>query len=211
MIFAPLAGRAEAMSGRPSRPWISAPSRLVAIGALVLVTLVAGVDLPKGVVRLRESVPTPNYCAAGDGFGGGMVALVQVEGGALDEDYRCPVDAFAGQDSFVPIPLIGTQSGELAGTHGGSSTFFVLPSATAGTIKSVTLDFTSVGADLTNALYVTVFQGNAELANVAGTETPRPGHLYLSFTSRGVDPIVVRIQSFNVENLPPLSYSITPS
>lgn len=169
------------------------------------------VDVPKWVVRLRGSAPTPSYCAAENGFGGGMVALVQVTGGALDEDYLCPVDAFAGQASFAPIPLTGTQSGVLAGTHGGSPTFYLLPSAPAGTTQSVTLDFTPVGADLTNAFYLTVFQGNTVLANVAGTDTPRPGHLHPSFTSRGSDPIVARIQSFNVEYLPPLSYSISPS
>jgi hypothetical protein len=169
------------------------------------------VDVPKWVVRLRESVPTSHYCAAANGFGGGAVALVQVEGGALDEDYLCPIDAFAGQASFVPIPLTGTQSGELAGTHGGSSTFYTLPSAGTGATQSATVDFTPVGADLANALYVTVFQGNAELANVGGTETPTPGHLHLSFTSSGSDPIVVRVQNFNVENLPPIQYTISPN
>lgn len=169
------------------------------------------VSLPTWIVRLRESVKTPAYCSADNGFGGGGIALVQDEFGSMDQDFLCPADPFAEQASYVPFALTVPLSGQLFGTHGGASTFYALSAKAAGGTPAVTLDFAPVGADTANALFVTVSQDNQELANVRGTDTPTPGHLHLSFTPHGSDPIIVRIQSFNSENSPPVSYTITPA
>lgn len=169
------------------------------------------VNLPKWVVQLHESVPAATYCSAENGFGGGSIALVQVEGQSLDQDVACPGNAFAGQAGYAAYPLTIPQYGELFGTHGGVSTFYLVSSKGAGATQSVTFDFTPHGADLANALFLTVSQDNQNLAQARGTDTSTPGHLHLTFTPRGSDPIVVRVQSFNSEGTPPVSYSIAPS
>lgn len=168
------------------------------------------IDLPKWVVRLKESVQTARYCDAANGFGGGTVALVQDQFGSIDQDYACPVDAFAGQPTYVPFPLSQTQYGQLFGTHGGASTFYALPARSPGVTRSLTFDYAPFGADVANAIFLTVSQGNTTLAEVRGTDTPTPGHLSLTFTPQGTDPIIVRIQTFNYENVPPISYRLTP-
>ena len=63
------------------------------------------VNLPKWVVQLHESVPAVTYCSAENGFGGGSIALVQVEGQSLDQDVACPGDAFAGTIGLRGLPV----------------------------------------------------------------------------------------------------------
>jgi hypothetical protein len=168
------------------------------------------ISLPKWVVRLRQSVAAPAYCASDNGFGGGSVALVQDESGNVDQDFSCPTNAFGGQASYVPYPLTGPLYAQLFGTHGGVSTFFALTSTATGSAQSITLDFSPSGADVANALFLTVSQDNQLLASARGTDTPTPGHLRLTFVPTGPDPIIARVQSFNVENSPPISYAINP-
>jgi hypothetical protein len=168
------------------------------------------VNLPTWVVRLRASVDTGAYCSAAHGFGGGSTALVQDEFGKVDADLSCPGNAFAGLSGYIPYPLTQTQYATLFGTHGGVSTYYALPTGASGTPQSVTLDFAPSGADVANALFLAVSQGNLQLASARATDTPTPGHLRLSFTPTGSGPIVVRLQSFNFEDTPPISYAISP-
>ncbi|MBX6772059.1 MAG: hypothetical protein IRY83_10070 [Chloroflexi bacterium] len=168
------------------------------------------VDLPKWTVRLTGSVPADAYCAPENGFGGGAIAMVQEGGSGLDRDIRCPVDPFASQADYVPFPLVGQQFGELFGTRGGAATYYALPAAGRDAVRAVTLDFAPSGADVANALFLSVVQDGRELASIRGTDTPTPGHLRLEFTARGDQPVIVRLQTYNAENTPPISYTITP-
>jgi hypothetical protein len=168
------------------------------------------VNLPKWVVQLRDSVPATAYCAPDQGFGGGAVALVQVEGAQLDQDYACPTNAFATQAGYVPLPLTGPLYGEVFGTHGGISTFYALSPASTGASPAVTFDFSRAGADVANALFLTVTQNNLVLASARGTDTATPGHLRLPFSPAGPAPITIRVQSYNPANTPPVSYTVSP-
>jgi hypothetical protein len=166
-------------------------------------------NVPKWDVQLQQSVPVTNYCLAANGFGGGAIAMVQVDGGTIDRDYPCPVNPFATQATYVPFPLTGPQTADLSGTIGGSSTFYALPAITPGSSQSLTFDFTPWSADEANALFLTLSQKDLVLAHVRGTDTPTPGHVQLSVTSQSSDPIVVRVDNYNRENLLPVHFRIS--
>ena len=166
------------------------------------------VGLPNWVVQTDSATSTTAFCSGHYAFGGGTVAMVQAPGDVYDQDVGCPTNAFARQASFVPFPLVGAQHGELVGRHGGISTFYALPAVGAGATQSVTLDFSPAGPNTAGALFVTVMQNGVTLANVRGTDTPTPGHLVLSFSPLAAGPVIVRLQSYNDVNTPPIDYVI---
>ena len=169
------------------------------------------VGLPNWVVQTDSATSATGFCAGNHAFGGGTVAMVQAPGVTYDQDVGCPTNAFAQQASFVPFPLVGSQHGELVGRHGGISTFYALPASSVGASQSVTLDFSPTGSDAVGAFFVTVLQNGVTLANARGTDTPTPGHLVLRFTPGASGPVIVRLQSFNDVNTPPIDYVIRAS
>lgn len=186
--------------------------------------------LPIWVAQTSLSTPTIAYCGSNYAFGGGTALMVQHWDGYKDVDYVCPgrsVDGISAEGlmkrpivipSSKPAPSKSTQSGitplgsrangRLVGHAGGASVSYGFDYAGNNVSQTVTLDFSPHGPDIANGVFLRVTVGGNEVAHIRGTDTPTPGHLTVTFSSRSAGPVVVALSNYNRSELTPVTYTV---
>ena len=106
-----------------------------------------------------------------------------------------------------PIPLKGPATDMLPGNLYGSFAYYTFDYPGDGSTQSVTLNFSPSGAEVANAVFVTLYQNGAQLAAGQGTQTPTPGQLVVSFSSTNAGPVLVQLANYNLDAT--ISYTIS--
>jgi hypothetical protein len=174
-------------------------------------------DVPLWVAQTDDRVPTSAYCSPAHAFGGGAISLVQHWNGHVDLDYACPsLTLFQAQipadgSARAPRPLDAQTQGTLPGRTGGNDTYFTVQSRGAGTHLSLRLYFWPNGVDVSNGVFITVFQNNVPITRIRGSDAKSPGEIALDVTLPTANPVVIQLANYNSDALPPLGYWLSPT
>ncbi len=163
--------------------------------------------LPNWIAETDRAIPTLSYCSPRYAFGGGSVWMVQHWDGIRDADYVCPGVTLEGGAAISSVG--GSPSGSLAGSRGGASRELTFDYAGNDRQQKITVTFWPHGPDIANGVYVSLFLNGKQVAKVVGTDTPNPGQIHLSLTSRAAGTARIQISNYNdPARTPPIGYSI---
>ncbi len=178
--------------------------------------------LPIWVAQTDVKVATMAYCAPTYAFAGGTTAMVQSWNGRYDVDFACPAarpgSSLVGPSSSAvgandgsassPIPLTTPANGTLTASPGGNARYYTFTNPDSGSQQTVTFSFWPHGPDIANGVYVSLYQGGAQLANVQASNAKTPGYITMSFSSKSGDPFVIRLMNYNDSAATPINYTI---
>lgn len=167
--------------------------------------------VPLWVAQTRKTIQPIEHCASTFAFGGGWITMVQSFNGVFDVNFPCAGFTGGNGTAEAPVPLVDRYEGTLVGSRGGASAFFVIGAPDAEREQSVTFTFNPGGNDVTNGLFVTIYQNGTEITRARGTDTSTPGTLTMNYTPRAGQPITIQLISYNDSSVTPLRYTITRS
>ena len=96
----------------------------------------------------------------------------------------------------------------LPGNRTGSAHYYQFSYPGGGVVRSITLTVSPNGADVTNAVFLSVYQDGKLLVTGCAREVVVPGVLTLRYSSASSAPVLVEVANYNASRT--IAYTLTP-
>jgi hypothetical protein len=95
-----------------------------------------------------------------------------------------------------PVSLAEPATGMLTGRTAGAYAYYTLPYPGDGSTQSVQLVFSPAGSNVSDGVYLNLYQNGAQLASVNATQAATPGVLVVPFSSSTAGPVLVQVANY---------------